>query len=328
MMPIILALALAVTPADPLSSPVPAADRGEVRTGPPLTHTFEVVHTGPAPITVTGVESACGCLKPTISKPTLQPGERATVTVTVNTLTQPPGANTWGTRVRYRVAAANPSVVPDAELELKLSATLVREVSVTPPSLAISTASEATQTLTVTDVRATPLTVLSATTTNPHLTATVRAAATANGVLTQAVDLTVTKAYPPGQADETVVLRTNDPGCPELRVPVKVAKRTASDVVATPELPQVRFARGQAEASVLVQVRRPDGQAVRVAKVECENAAVLGRWSEEAGPVVPVRLSVDAAKAGGRSGEAWVKVTLADPPGRELTVPLKWSIEQ
>jgi hypothetical protein len=329
MVPIILALTLGVTPADPLASPAPAADRGEVRTGPPLTHTFELVHAGPAPIIITGVESACGCLKPTVSKNNLQPGERAAVTVTVNTLTQPPGANTWTTRVRYRAAAATPSVLPDAELELKLSAKLIREVSVTPPSLAVSTSSEATQTLTVSDVRAAPLTVLSAATTSPHMTATVRAATTADGVRSQAVELTVTKAYPPGQAvDEAVVLRTNDPGCPELRVPVKVTKRAASDVVASPEQPEVRFARGQAEASVLVQVRRPDGKAVRIAKVECDHAAVRGRWPDDAVAVAAVRLSVDAAKACGRSGEAVVKVTLADPPGRELVVPLKWSLPE
>lgn len=328
MLPIIAALVLGVTPADPLSSPTPAADRGEVRTGPPLTHTYEVVHTGSTPVTITSVESTCGCLKPTVSKTTLQPGERAAVTITVNTLTQPPGANTWRTTVRYRVVTATPSVLPDAELDLKLTANLIREVSVTPPSLAISTSAEATQTLTVTDVRATPLTVLGATTTSPRLTAAVRAATTANGVRSQAIDLTVTAAYPPGQADETVVLRTNDPGCPELRVPVRVTKRTAADVIAAPEQPEVRFARGQAEASVLIQVRRPDGKAIRIAKVECEHAAVRGRWPEDAAAVASVRLSVDAAKANGRSGEATVKVILADPPGKEMLIPLKWSIPE
>jgi len=326
MLPIVLALALGVAPADPLSSPTPAADRGDVRTGPPLTHTYEVVHTGAGALTITSVESACGCLKPTLSKTTLQPGERATVAITVNTLTQPPGANVWRTAVRYRVVTATPSVLPDAELELKLTANLIREVSVTPPSLALSTSTEATQTLTVTDVRATPLTVLGATTTSPHLTATVRAATNANGVRTQTIDLTVTTTYPPGQADETVVLRTNDSGCPELRVPVRVTKRTAADVIASPENPEVRFARGQAEASVLIQVRRPDGKAVRIAKVECEHAAVRGRWPDDAAAVASVRLSVDAAKAAGKSGEATVKVILADPPGRELIVPLKWSM--
>lgn len=328
MLPILAALVLGVTPADPLSSPTPATDLGDVRTGPPLTHTYELVHTGAGTITITSVESACGCLKPTVSKSTLQPGERATVTITVNTLTQPPGANVWRTAVRYRVATATPSVLPDAELELKLTANLIREVTVTPPSLALSTSSEATQTLTVTDVRAAPLTVQSATTTSPHLTAMVRPATTTNGARTQAIDLTVTKDYPAGQADETVVLRTNDPGCPELRVPVRVTKRTAADVIASPEQPEVRFARGQAEASVLIQVRRPDGKAVRIAKVECEHAAVRGRWPEDAAAVASVRLSVDAAKATAKSGATTVKVILADPPGRELIVPLKWAIPE
>ena len=79
----------------------------------------------------------------------------------MNTLTQPPGPNVWKAVVRYRVAdpsdgPAPPAVRPDAALELKVSARLVQEVSVTPPMLAVSTAAATTQTVTVTDRRASP----------------------------------------------------------------------------------------------------------------------------------------------------------------------------
>ncbi len=330
---ILAALLFGATPGDagPLTAPAPSADRDEVRTGPPLTQTFELTNTDPvAAVTITGVETTCGCLKPKVSREVLRPGEKTELTLTVNTLTQPAGHNVWRMTVRYRVAQPTadptpPSVAPDRALELKLSATLVREVSVTPPMLAISTSGEVTQTVTVSDLRSAPLTVQSAATTNPHLKATVRPATAEGGVRTQAVDLTVTAAFPPGQSDETLVLLTSDPACRELRVPVRVTKRTPGAVVATPEGLDVRFARGQAEASALVQLRRPGGGAVRVERVECDHPGVRARWAAATGPVATVRVVVDLEKAGGRAGRADVRVILAEPAGETVVVPAAWS---
>lgn len=323
MYPIIAALLLAATSdPGPLAATPPAADRGEVRTGPPLAQTFELTHRGPAGVvTITGVETACGCLKPTVSREALKPGERADLAFAVNTLTQPPGPNTWRAVVRYRLDGDGPF-----ELPVTVSATLVREVSVAPPVVAFSTATTAAQTVTLTDLRASPLAVTSATTTHPHLTATLRTAATVNGVRTQAVELAVGPGFPTGEFDESLVLLTTDPACRELRVPVKVTKRTASEVVASPETPEVRFARGQSTASALVQVRRPAGGVVRIDRVECGHPGLTAKWPTDAGPVATVRLVLDAAKAGGAPGRAEVKIHFAEPAGRELVVPITWSL--
>jgi hypothetical protein len=326
MLPILAALLLGATPgAGPLAAAPPSADRGDVRTGPPLTQGFEITHRGQAgTITITGVAAGCGCLKPAVSRTTLRPGESADLTVTVNTLTQPPGPHAWRTTVRYRVEGDGPP--HDHELELTLSARLVQEISVTPPGLALSTAGEATQTVTVSDRRANPLTVRSATTTSPHLTAAVGPPGSANGVRTQTVVITVRADYPPGQADEGVVLLTTDPGCPELRVPVRVTKRRPGAVSAAPEAAEVRFARGQTEASGLVQLRRPGGGELQVERVECDHPAVRAKWPAAAGPVATVRVVVDRDKAGGRGGKAEVRVLLADPPGETVALPVTWVV--
>ncbi|HET6575903.1 MAG TPA: DUF1573 domain-containing protein [Fimbriiglobus sp.] len=326
MLPILAAFLLGTTPpAGPLTVAAPTADRGEVRTGPPLVQEFELTHRGPGTLTVSGVETGCGCLKPTLTREVLRPGETARLTLTVNTLTQPPGPNVWKTVVRYRVAdPAPPSVRPDFELELRVSARLVQAVSVTPPMLAVSTSTTTTQTVIVTDRRPTPLTVRAATTTSPHLTATVRPATDATP-RTQSVDVTVTDGYPPGQADETLVLLTTDPTCPELRVPIRVTKRKPGSVSMTPAVAAVRFARGREEASTLVQLRRPGGGELRVEQVESDHPAVRAKWPTAAGPVATVRVVVDREKAG-RGGRAEVRVLLADPAGESVVLPVTWAV--
>lgn len=332
MLPILAALTLGATPAaGPLAASAPSADRGEVRTGPQLVQVFELTHRGVSgTLSVTGIEAGCGCLKPTLSGDVLRPGESTRLTLTVNTLTQPPGPNVWKAVVRYRVAEpgdgpAPPSVRPDFELELRVAARLIQEVSVTPPMLAVSTAAATTQAVTVTDRRAAPLTVRAATTTSPHLSATVRPAI-GTSPRTQQVDVTVLDSYPPGQADETLVLLTTDPTCPELRVPIRVTRRNPGAVAATPDVATVRFARGQAEASALVQLRRPGGGEVRVERAESDHPAVRAKWPTAAGPVATVRVVVDREQAGGRAGRAEVRVHLAGPAGEAVVLPVTWAV--
>jgi hypothetical protein len=333
MYPILAALLIGATPgAGPLTAAAPSADRGEVRTGPPLVHTFDLAHRGSSgSIIITAVEAPCGCLAPTVSREVLRPGESAKLTLAVNTLTQPPGPHVWRTVVRYRVAdgfdgPAPPAVRADSELELRLSARLIQEVSVSPPALAVSTSSETTQSVSVTDRRANPLTVRAASTTSPHLTAAVRPATTSAGVRTQLVDVTVGAEYPTGLRDETLVLHTTDPACPELRVPVRVTKRSPGAVSAVPEVVEVRFARGQSEASGLVQLRRSGGGVLKVVRAECDHPAVRVRWADVTGPVATVRVVIDRVKAGGQSGHAEVRVVTAEPGGEPVLVPVTWSL--
>jgi hypothetical protein len=332
MLPILAVLLFGSTPlAGPLVVNTPSVDRGEVSTGPPLIQVFELTHSGTSDtLTITGVEAGCGCLKPILSREVLRPGETIKLTATLNTLTQPPGPNAWKLVVRYRITSSTagpspPAVKPDSELELKVSARLVQVVSVTPPVLAISTTSAITQTITVTDRRETPLTVRSATSTNPHLIATVKPA-TGTTPRTQTVDVTVTEAYPPGATDETLVLLTTDQTCPELRVPIRLTKRKPGSLTITPDAPEVRFAQSQEEASTLVQVRRPNGGNLRVERVESDHPALRGKWSAPAGPVATIRVIADRQKAAGRGGRADLRVVMAEPAGEVIVLPVSWTV--
>jgi hypothetical protein len=309
-------------PVAPLQCPAAVVARGDVKAGPPLTHTFELAHRGgPGAVTITKVEAGCGCVRRGLSAEALQPGETARLAVEINTLTQPDGPNRWQLVVGYR--HDTPAGPQTGELVLALTANLSREVVVSPPQVAFSTATGATQTITVTDTRPNPFTVTRVTTTSPHLTATPAApAAGPDGVRRQAIVLTLAADAPLGTREETVVLHTGDPAYPELRIPVRVVKRAASGLVVTPDAVALRLAAGGPEVSALVQLRSPDGTPVRVLHVASDSPEVTARWPDAAAPVTAIRVTVSAT----RPGETRLRVRLADrPPGEELVVPVSWT---
>lgn len=324
-MTLTLALALAAlgpaadVPA-PLQATAASVDLGEVKSGPAHSHTFELKNAGTAALTVRDVLAGCGCSKVELSARELKPGDTAKLTVTTNTLTQPEGAVTWPIGVVYRTQVDGQSF--DGRLELKLTAKMVREVSVTPPLLAVSTAGGVTQTLKMEDRRAKPLTVTKAECSSKEITAEVKAAKTADGRTTQEVVVTVGEGLAVGTHAETVTLRTDDPTCPLLEVPVRVHKRAADGVTATPAAASVRFATSQAEASGLVQLRG-GGKQVSIKSVECSTPGVTVKFSEDPGPVATVRVVVTAAKAGA-SGTAEVTVTLTEPTATKIVIPVTW----
>ncbi len=332
---ILLALVLGAT--DPIRPTPPLApiestlhDLGTVRSGPSLTETLTLTHRGePGTVTVTGVEASCGCTAATVTARSLRPGDATDFAIRVNTLTQPAGVHTWKATLRYRFTPDDPKAKPhDFEVWLGVKADLVREVSVTPPMLAISTATEARHTLTVTDIRAKPLTVRAATTASPHVTLSIRPATTTGGVTATAVELYVTADYPAGSAQETVTLTTDDPACPELRVPVRIVKRDRDALVPSPEVATVRFSPGQDSASTLVQVRSPARGTLRIEAAECDHPAVTVKFAASSGVVGTLRVVVDRAKADGRAGEALVRVRFAEPAGATLMLPVQWTFPE
>lgn len=320
-----LALALvALTPSDgtpaPLQATAASVDLGEVKSGPPCSHTFELKNTGSAAVVITAVAPGCGCSKVELSAKQMKAGESVKLTVATSTLTQPEGTAHWPVVVAYSTEADGKPF--DGKLELKLSAKLVREVSVIPPLLAVSTATAMSHTLKVEDRRAKPLTVTKAESTSSNVTAEVKAAKTTDGKTVQEVVVTVKEEMAVGSHADTVTLRTDDPACPVLEIPVRVHKRSADGVTATPSAASVRFASGQADASALVQLRG-GGKNVAIKGVECGTAGVTVKFSEDLGPVATVRVIVNAAKAGA-SGTCEVTVTLTEPTASKIVIPVAW----
>jgi len=322
---LLLPLLFVALPGAPLVATAPSADRGEVKSGPALKHEFDVTHSGGRGIvTITGIGSTCGCSKWEAAAKVLKPGESAKVVAIVSTLTQPEGIATWKATVKYSLASdsAAPST---GELELALSAKIVREIGVEPPLLAISTGGDAarTQTLLITDRRASgSLTVTKASCTNAKVTLAIRPAKPWAVGTVQEVIATIPGDLPPGQHDDTITLTTTDPECPDLKIPLKVAKRAAGDVSVAPDAATVRFTKGQADASTLVQLRA-GGKPVSIMKVTCAQEGLTVKFSEGSGPVATARVTVNLAKAGA-TGQADVTIHLAEPAGGVVVLPVSW----
>ncbi len=316
----LLAVGFADPPATPLHCAAAVAAKGDVKAGAPLAHAFELTNRGAGTLTITKVEAGCGCLRQSLTASVLAPGEKAKLALEVNTLTQDDGPNRWQIAVAYKVES--PGVpIQAGVLLLQITATLSREVSVNPPQMGFSTTGTASQVLTVLDTRAKPLTVLKAATSSPHLTAEIAPQGKGKG---QAVTVKLSADAPTGHRDEFVTLLTDDPAYPELRIPVRVLKRAAGGVNATPETVSVRFAAGQTEVSTLVQLRAADGKSVGIAKAESDLPGVTVKWSPGSGSTAVVRVTVTEAAAA-QSGTCKVLVKLAEPAGQEVVIPVAWT---
>ncbi len=318
---LVLGAAIGNPPPAPLQCATPNAAKGDIKAGPALAHTFELTHRGQAgTLSITKVEASCGCLRQSLTTPVLQPGETAKLTIEVNTLTQAEGPNRWQVTVSYKVES--PGVPPqNGELLLQITGTLTREVSVTPPQFGFSTAGAASQVVTVTDTRAKPLTVLKAGTSSPHLTVEI---APREAGKPQSLTVKLAADTPTGERDEAVVLLTDDPAYPELRIPVRVLKRAVGGVTAAPETVAVRFAAGQTEVSTLVQLRAADGKTIGVSGAESDHPGVTVKWSPGSGPVAAVRVTVTESAAV-QAGTCKVRVKLAEPAGQEIVIPVGWT---
>jgi hypothetical protein len=319
----LLSVALAEPPAQLLHCPESVAAKGDIKSGPALVHSFQLTNRGTGILTITRVEASCGCLRKSLKSGVLSPGETSLLTIEVNTLTQPAGQNRWQVTLGYKVEQAG-APVQTGEILLQLTATLTREIVVDPPQIGFSTTSGASHTITLTDSRAKPLSVLKTTSSSPHLVAEVGPRVdSASGEHKQTVSVKLKEDSPPGERDETIVLVTDDPAYPELRIPIRVLKRVPGAVSVSPESVAIRFGAGQTDISTLVQLRSIDGKPFSIQGAESDHPGVTMKWSKEQGTVAAVRITVTEA-ASAQSGNCKVRIKLGDAPGQEFVVPVSW----
>jgi len=316
-----LALCLALLPGAepnaPLAAKAASVELGEVKSGPISIASFELRNVAEAGEIVFGdVVTSCGCGKPAFAAKSIKSGEATSLTMRLSTLTLAEGKHAWPIRLRYTHDGT------EHELELALSAKIVREITVTPAVLALSITGEANHSLIVRDRRAKPLKVTSATCSDPSATFAVKERTSTKDGSEQSIALNVADSLKAGSHEFDIVLATDDPECPTLTVPLKIRKRSPDDVQATPSEPIVRFAKGKSEASAKVVLRR-NGREFEIAKVESNVAGVSATFSEGAGTVAAIKVRVDAERAGA-SGAAELTVTFADSKLTKLTIPVAW----
>ena len=294
-----LILALAVT-ADPLSTPNPVIDAGEIRIGPSLIRKFTFTNSGTEPLTINDVRSSCGCLVPALAKRIYDPGERGELSVEVNTLSQPAGPHRWTFYLAFRCGAIT------GERPLELTARLRQEIEIIPAAIAFRGSEPPPAVVTVTDRRPKPLHVLAVATSSSRLRAE---------IVTAGVNVSVSADCPGGLTAETVTLTTDDPDYREIKLPVTIAREPKRRVTALPNRATL-----VAGGSAVVQLRAEEP--VQVELIEPSAPALTCRWAAGPGDRATVRISLDRTKWDGKPFTAEVRVRLKSPAGEVIAIPV------
>lgn len=287
------------------------ANAGNAWTGRPLRCRFAFTNQGREAVHIVRVEAACGCLASRLEKESLQPGEKSSFLLDINTLTQPVGQNRWRVQVHYL----------DGETarrqELTLWANLQSEIKVEPPRLALSSTKAIAHEITITDERALPFRVSQVITSSEHCAATLIAT---EGNKTR-VRFAVKESMPVGKHEEVLCIVTDDPNYRELRVPVTINKRARSGVTASPSSLEMSVAPGQSAPWRLVRLRGEDGKEVVVDKLEVDHPALQCQWQSGPGGMATLKISVDASRVKEEMQGA-VRVLLSKPTKSVVTIPV------
>jgi len=295
----------------------PLVEKGEVRSGVPLSHHFPFVNRGPDAVEVIEVRPSCGCLAPKLEQRRFQPGESGVLVLEVNTLTQPAGANTWRVTIRYKTGGV------EQELPLYICARVVTEISVEPPSLAIYTDTSISHEITVIDRRTEPLIVRAVPVSSPYVrTHLGELHRNKTGQWTRAIQVEVKADCPEGTHEETLRICTSDPLYAELKVPFTIVKRARQQVSAAPSSVVLSESAGQPLPARIVLLSAADDRDVRIERVEADDTAIDCHWAQGPGHRATLKIRVDRTRINGDSLRSAVHVHLSGPTPQTMTIPV------
>lgn len=320
MNPLIFLAAVIAADPSPLAVDNTAVDLGELTANKPLVHVFHLKNTDGTPLTITEVAGGCGCFRQQLTDKLLEAGKSSELTIGINLLTQPEGPNTWKMLVRYQTNAGK------GERVLQIAAKVKKDVNIEPVAMMLLSEKEIAGTLTVTDRRGKPLTVTGARVGLKNVRTEVKQATDIAGKRSQKIEVTVADACPAGQYADEICIDTDDPEYRELRIPLRVIKKSAATrVEAVPGNVTLRFAKEQATATSLVRLRYADGKDVLVEKLESDHPAIQTKWAPGPGAMATLRVTVDLSKANA-AGVAVVTAKLKGPNAETILIPVSWTL--
>jgi hypothetical protein len=289
---------------------------GSVKGGTVLTHTFALENTGTETLRITEVRTGCGCVRTQPAQRLLRAGEKTTLPLQVHTVTQAAGANQWGAELRYRTESGTEGVCT-----VRLSATVVPEVQLSPATLVLHTAAHARHPFFLSERRAEPLELTGVATSSPHVKAEAGKPVRQGNAWVREIRLTVAPTCPPGRQECTLTLTTGDAGFPELRAPFVVIKREEASVQAGPAEHDWLAVGSEALPARLSRLFTDSNQPITIDAIECSHPAFKATWAS--GPRATVRFVVDRDKVPAGGVEAVAEVKISTPKATTLKLPLR-----
>jgi len=296
----------------------PVADAGVVRTGQRLSHRFVFANRGAEPVEVRAAQTSCGCLKPSFQPRMCAPGPEGPVVLEVNTLSQAAGDHLWTLQLVYQAGAAS------RQATLSLKARVVAEVLVQPAAVTLFADRALTSEIIVTDRRERPLSVLHVDTSSSRVGAVLREQS--RGVAR--VRLAVAPDCPEGHHEDAVVIATNDPEYPQLRVPVTLVKRPRQRVSSSPRDVSLLAEQGKPSPARIVLIHDSRDEPVSIDTVVADHPALMVRWAQGPGPMATLRLWLDAAGLPAGTFAASVHVAVGGRVRETLTIPVLCTVKK
>jgi hypothetical protein len=292
-------------------------EAGQVASGKVLQHHFTLFNSGPAMIEVTDVKPGCGCLRPHLDQPTFQPGEHGTLSLEINTLTQPGGPNVWGATVHY-MENGEPR-----ELVVHVRASLVPIVSVTPATLMIHTRTAASGEFTLIERLPNPLPLRALVSSSDHVTVTAGDPVREGDCWKRPLRLRVLASMPEGRHDDVLKILTGDGQYSELSVPFAVVKRSPDGVQPSPPSLNLMAGEDARFPSRIVMLSNDDDKPVVVERVETTHPFIRCTWATGPGARSTLRVQVDNDKVpADKKFEAAVRVHIVQPVPQVVTIPV------
>ncbi len=299
----------------------PIANIGKVFTGKPLTHRFQFVNKGTAPVEIVSTRGSCGCVIARLDQRIYKQGEEGSLVVDVNTLSQAPGSRTWSVLVQYRYQSEI------EEMPLYLQAQVHTEVMVEPSAMVVFADRVAAHDIVLTDFRPKPLAITDISTSSVHVKARVAQESwDRQGHSQRKISLAVAEGYAEGRHDELLNIYTDDPEYPHLKVPVTIVKRSPQRLGATPGQVELAAPPGQPFASRIVLIRDSENQPVRIDQAVPDDPALVCKWAQGPNAVATLKIQVDRNQMRSDSLKTVVRVHITEPIQEELIIPVSCTV--
>jgi hypothetical protein len=296
----------------------PTIDLGEMRAGQRLAQTFHFANAGSSVIDGLHARPECGCLAARLSTARLEPGQRASVVVEVNTLGQAAGPHTWRATLHYHEEG-----VPRQQV-VEMRGVLTTEVNVQPAALTLFTEGVLRQEITLTDTRPSPLRITSVQTT----VAGIKAQATsreqnAQGHTICKIAVEASAELPPGRHEDTLSIFTDDPAYRQLQMPIRVIKQPRSALSVGPrELSFPKTAEGHFPARLLRVWSAADAP-VDVVRVYADHPALTCTWAAGPGKQATIKVVVDRRRLPeAQTLPSAIHIEVRAPATETVTIPI------
>ncbi|MFT3879309.1 MAG: DUF1573 domain-containing protein [Gemmatales bacterium] len=285
-----------------LSFDPPSIDLGDVKAGQIFSKQIKVTNTSSTPITVQEVKASCGCVRPVLEPSTLTPGATGILKLEINTLSSNAGPSTYGIKLRY------PESNQLKEQQFIITGRVIQEIIVTPTSITSYGEKPRPQIITIHDKRSTPLRPVQLERTSPYLDVEWITPPVSDPQTQYALQVSVREDLPTGRHDHEVVIHTNDPAYPVLRVPISVVKKTKARFVVSPYLVALSPA---VCPNRQITIRDQHGLGATVDRVEASPGLTVSVTNQAAASVTML-VALDKTSPKAAPFDAEVKVYLKD----------------